>query len=201
LTNSDDKALYQGVQKVLVILMIFVEAIPQAFGYLVPDTALVTSMNAFAPGYGDFLSKAIIILQLFFGSYLVFLMDEVVSKYGIGSGISLFIAAGVSQQLITGTFNWNPANPGPLSLLNPPAGTLPHIFYDAIYGTSSFMQGQGLGALLLGNPNPVIALIGTLIIFFLVAYFQSSKVELPISHERVRGARGKYPLQLLYASN
>ncbi|MHB8361534.1 MAG: preprotein translocase subunit SecY [Thermoplasmataceae archaeon] len=201
LTNSDDKALYQGVQKVLVILMIFVEAIPQAFGYLVPDTALVTSMNAFAPGYGGFLSKAIIILQLFFGSYLVFLMDEVVSKYGIGSGISLFIAAGVSQQLITGTFNWNPANPGPLSLLNPPAGTLPHIFYDAIYGTSSFMQGQGLGALLLGNPNPVIALIGTLIIFFLVAYFQSSKVELPISHERVRGARGKYPLQLLYASN
>jgi preprotein translocase subunit SecY len=63
------------------------------------------------------------------------------------------------------------------------------------------MQGQGLGALFFGNPNPVIALIGTLIIFFLVAYFQSSKVELPISHERVRGARGKYPLQLLYASN
>ncbi len=201
LTNSDDKALYQGVQKILVIVMIFVEAIPQAFGYLVPDAALVTSMNAFAPGYGDFLSKAIIIIQLFFGSYLVFLMDEVVSKYGIGSGISLFIAAGVSQQLITGTFNWNPANPGPLSLINPPAGTLPHIFYVAIYGTASFMQGQGLGALFLGSPNPVIALIGTLIIFFLVAFFQSSKVELPISHERVRGARGKYPLQLLYASN
>ncbi|MHB1493420.1 MAG: preprotein translocase subunit SecY [Thermoplasmataceae archaeon] len=201
LTNSDDKALYQGVQKILVIVMIFVEAIPQAFGYLIPDAALVTSMNAFAPGYGDFLSKAIIIIQLFFGSYLVFLMDEVVSKYGIGSGISLFIAAGVSQQLITGTFNWNPANPGPLSLLNPPAGTIPHIFYDAIYGTAGFMQGQGLGALFFGNPNPVIALIGTLIIFFLVAYFQSSKVELPISHERVRGARGKYPLQLLYASN
>jgi len=126
LTNSEDKAIYQGVQKLLVIVMIFVEAIPQAFGYLVPDAGLVASINSVIPGYGQFLSETIIILQLFFGSYLVFLMDEVVSKYGIGSGISLFIAAGVSQQLVTGTFSWLPSTAGSaLSLLNPPAGALP----------------------------------------------------------------------------
>jgi preprotein translocase subunit SecY len=43
--------------------------------------------------------------------------------------------------------------------------------------------------------------MGTLLIFFIVAYFQSSKIELPIAHERVRGARGRYPIQLFYASN
>jgi len=36
LTKQEDKAIYQGTQKVLVIVMIFVEAIPQIFGYLRP---------------------------------------------------------------------------------------------------------------------------------------------------------------------
>ena len=48
-------------------------------------------------------SKLLIILQLFAGSYILFMMDEVVSKWGIGSGISLFIAAGVAQALFTDT--------------------------------------------------------------------------------------------------
>ena len=203
LTDSEDKAIYQGVQKLLVILMIFVEAIPQAFGYLVPDASLITSLNGVAPGYGNFLASSIIVLQLFFGSYLVFLMDELVSKYGIGSGISLFIAAGVSQQLFTGTFNWLPQNlTSPISLVNPPAGTLPDLFYSIFYGSAGYLQSaSGIPRLLFAPPNPIIALFGTLLIFFIVAYFQSSKVELPIAHERVRGARGRYPLQLFYASN
>ena len=203
LTDSEDKAIYQGVQKLLVILMIFVEAIPQAFGYLVPDASLITSLNGVAPGYGNFLASSIIVLQLFFGSYLVFLMDELVSKYGIGSGISLFIAAGVSQQLFTGSFNWLPQNlTSPISLVNPPAGTLPDLFYSIFYGSAGYLQSaSGIPRLLFAPPNPLIALFGTLLIFFIVAYFQSSKVELPIAHERVRGARGRYPLQLFYASN
>jgi preprotein translocase subunit SecY len=209
LTDSEDKAIYQGVQKLIVILMIFVEAIPQAFGYLVPDPALVTSLNNMSPGYGTFLAQAIIVGQLFFGSYLVFLMDELVSKYGIGSGISLFIAAGVSQQLFTGAFNWAPVNTSlPYALTsnpalnNPPVGTIPNILYTSIFGSASYLQSSlGIPRLLFSPPNPIIALLGTLLIFFIVAYFQSSKVELPIAHERVRGARGRYPLQLFYASN
>ncbi len=202
LQNSRDKAMYQGTQKLLVIIMIFVEAIPQAFGYLVPDQALITSLNGAVPGYGRFLAESIIVLQLFFGSYLVFLMDELVSKYGIGSGISLFIAAGVSQQLITGTLNWLPAKIGvALSLANPPAGAIPKMLYIVGHSSSSYLNSQGIVQILFQQPNPMIALIGTLLIFFLVAYFQSSKIELPIAHERVRGARGRYPLQLFYASN
>ncbi len=203
LTNSDDKAIYQGVQKLLVMIMIMVEAILQAFGYLIPDAALVNSLNATAPGYGNFLASSIIVVQLFFGSYLVFLMDELVTKYGIGSGISLFIAAGVSQQLFTGGFNWLPQNLTlPLSITNPPSGTIPDLFYSIFYGAGGYLQSSsGIPRLLFAPPNPIIALIGTLLIFFIVAYFQSSKVELPIAHERVRGARGRYPLQLFYASN
>ncbi len=206
LEDSQDRAVYQGVQKLLVIIMIFVEAIPQAFGYLVPDASLVTRLNGFAPGYGQFLSQSIIILQLFFGSYLVFLMDEVVSKYGIGSGISLFIAAGVSQQLITGSINWNPVSlTSAMSLVNPPAGAIPKTIYLLTHASNGYLIQTGLTQIVFGIPggipNPIIALLGTILIFFIVAYFQSSKIELPIAHERVRGARGRYPLQLFYASN
>ncbi|MCI0497267.1 MAG: preprotein translocase subunit SecY, partial [Thermoplasmata archaeon] len=129
LTNADDKAVYQGTQKLMVILMIFVEAIPQVYGYLQPNSTLIES-------YGSDWAKAIIIAQLFVGSYLVFLMDEVVSKWGIGSGVSLFIAAGVSQAIITGTINWMPVDrDSPLTVggqnrqANLPSGTIPKTIY------------------------------------------------------------------------
>jgi len=44
-------------------------------------------------------------------------------------------------------------------------------------------------------------LLGTLFIFFLVVYVESSRIELPLAHGRVRGARGRYPIRLIYASN
>src|SRR5208282_6508380 len=137
LTDDQDKGTYQGTQKVLVIAMIFVEAVPQVFGYLTPSASIVASLGAASPGNGVLLANAIIISQLVFGSYLVFLMDEVVSKWGIGSGISLFIAAGVSQQIIQGTLNWVPGNPGPVTAQNPPSGAIPKTLWFFSHYTAS----------------------------------------------------------------
>ncbi|MGB1462909.1 MAG: hypothetical protein ACPG8Q_05195, partial [Candidatus Poseidoniaceae archaeon] len=41
LTNSDDKAMYQGVQKLLVLIMIPIESIPQTYGFLDPAEFLI----------------------------------------------------------------------------------------------------------------------------------------------------------------
>ncbi len=202
LTDEEDKAIYQGTQKLLVIIMIFVEAIPQVYGYLQPSGVFVKNLNSFAPGYGDFLAKLIIVIQLFFGSYIVFLMDELVSKWGIGSGISLFIAAGVSQAIFTGTVNWIPSHSDqPVSLANPPSGCIPKTVYILQHSTSAQLFGGGIERILFMPPNPIIALLGTIIIFFLVAYAESTKIELPLAHERARGARGRYPIKLMYSSN
>ncbi len=202
LTKEEDKAIYQGTQKLLVVIMIFVEAVPQVFGYLQPSNAFVSGLNSFAPGYGDFLAKLIIVLQLFFGSYLVFLMDELVSKWGIGSGISLFIAAGVSQAIFTGTINWIPSNETmPVSLSNPPSGCIPKAVYMLQNMSAAQLFGGGIERILFAPPNPIIALLGTTLIFFLVAYAQSTKIEIPLAHERARGARGRYPIKLMYSSN
>ena len=202
LTDDEDKGVYQGTQKVIVIAMIFIEAVPQVYGYLTPSASIVSALGQASPGNGLMLANTIIIAQLVFGSYLVFLMDEVVSKWGIGSGISLFIAAGVSQQIIQGTLNWVPQNPAAaVSFSNPPSGTIPKTIYFLTHLTAQQMAGGGWEQILLRQPNPIIALVGTAAIFFLVAWTESTRIELPLSHAEARGARGRYPLRLIYASN
>ena len=195
LTKRDDKACYQSVLKLLVIIMIVVEAVPQVFGYLVPSSGLIDKA-----GSGG--AKAIIVAQLCVGSYIVFLMDELISKWGIGSGISLFIAAGVAESLFTGTLNWNPVSgDAATSLNNPPAGTIPKAIYILMNTNSAEMSSWGYEAIFLGEPNSMVALLCTIIVFFVVAYLESTRIELPLSHGSARGARGRYPIKLLYASN
>jgi len=201
LQKKEDKAIYQGTQKVLVIVMIVVEAVPQIFGYLRPSTELTDMVGG---EWGAF----VIVIQLIIGALLVFFMDELISKWGIGSGISLFIAAGVSQALFTGLFNWLPAgDPGAaLALTNPPAGVIPGTFYYATNMNLGDMVSWGYQTVFIGNSqigyqNAIVPLLGTIFIFFIVVYAESSRIELPLAHGKVRGARGRYPIRLIYASN
>ena len=41
LQDSADKRLYQGVQKILVLLMIPIESIPQVYGFLDPHETII----------------------------------------------------------------------------------------------------------------------------------------------------------------
>ncbi len=196
LQDSSDKQLYQGVQKLLVLFMIPVESIPQVYGFLDPSVVII---DRFGIGWAN----AVIVSQLFIGSYLVFLLDELVSKWGIGSGISLFIAAGVAQSTFVGTLSPLPTVQGsPMSFENPPSGTLPMIFYTLRTATNSELVSQnGFELILLNHANPVAALVSSIIVFLVVAYAESSKLELPLTHGKVRGHRGQYPIRLVYASN
>jgi preprotein translocase subunit SecY len=194
LTNEEDKAVYQGTQKVVVLMMIAVESAPQVYGYLIPHTEFINSV-------GDSTARLIIVAQLFIGSYLVFLMDEVVSKWGIGSGISMFIAAGVSEAIFTGTINWMPTSASEQVYAGSPSGTIPKTVYLLQKMSIGQVAGGGWESIFIQEPNPIIALLGTIVIFLVVAYVESSRVELPLAHGRVRGARGRYPIRLIYASN
>jgi preprotein translocase subunit SecY len=200
LTKKEDKAIYQGTQKILVIVMIVVEAVPQIFGYLKPSDGLI----GLAGGAGP--ANLIIVIQLVIGALLVFFMDELISKWGIGSGISLFIAAGVAQAIFTGLFNWLPVGGGELTLSNPPSGVVPGTYFMATRMTLEDLVGGGYQTMFIGNANigyqnAIVPLLGTIFIFFLVVYAESSRIELPLAHGKVRGARGRYPIRLIYASN
>ena len=196
LKKDEDKAVYQGTQKLVVLIMIVVESVPQVMGFLKPDATFVSNLEGAFPGNGETMAAVIIIGQLAAGSYLVFLMDEVVSKWGIGSGISLFIAAGVAQQIVTGTFNWETSQGSSI-----PSGTIPKTFYFMSNLPGGQIAQGGYESILLQNPNSIIALVGTIVVFFIVAYIESTRIEIPLAHGTARGARGRYPIRLIYASN
>jgi preprotein translocase subunit SecY len=112
-------------------------------------------------------------------------MDEVVSKWGFGSGISLFIAAGVSQSVFIRAFNPlpSPNNPGVAT------GAVPALI-------QSLSAGDPVTAGLM-----FAAIIATLVVFLLVVYAQAMRVEVPLSFGRVRGYGIRWPLHFFYTSN
>src|SRR5438093_2217334 len=194
LKDDEDKSVYQGTQKLLVIIMIFVEAVPQVCGFLHPGAAFTGHLSGWSipylvpAGNGEGWARFLLVIQLFAGSYLVFLMDEVVSKWGIGSGISLFIAAGVAQQIFTGTFNWEPTTQGI------PSGAIPKTVYYLQNLSASNMAGGGLEQVMLAPPNALVALIGTITIFFIVSYVESTRIALPLAHGTAPGPRRRHPI-------
>ena len=122
-------------------------------------------------------------------------MDEVVSKWGVGSGVGLFIVAGISQQLVTGIIN--PAT-GDAGL---PVGIIPKwidIIRLQLISFDTLFTSEGLRFILI--TGGILALISTIMIILLVVLVESTRIEIPLAHSRVRGARGRFPVKLVYAS-
>jgi len=177
--TPEGKKVFKQWQKLASIFFIIFEAFIYVFlGGLSPDASLVgtpiyTSLRLFLVG------------QIAIGGFLVMFMDDVTSKWGFGSGISLFIAAGVSKEIFIRAFS-------PL-----PSPTNPDISTGAIPAFFQFLgSGDPQNAIL-----QVAAVLATLTIFFIAVYVQSMKVEVPLSFGRIRGHRIAWPLSFLYTSN
>ena len=188
--NPRDQVLYQGLQKLLVGVMIVLTGVPMVFAgnFLPADQAVATSL-----GIGTFGVRSLIFAQIAVGGVLILFMDEIVSKWGVGSGVGLFIIAGVSQQLVAGLFSWQS--------LGGQSGFFPTwvgIITGAVEVGSPLTPG-GLSDLFLGQ-GQILALITTVLIFAVVVYAESVRVEIPLSHANVKGARGRFPVKLIYAS-
>src|SRR3989339_664808 len=100
LATPEGKKTFQGTQKFLALFFILFESAIYVFlGGLAPAEQF--------KGTGFYFQlQLILIFQLFLGGLLILFLDEVVSKWGFGSGISLFIAAGVSKSIFLQAFNW-----------------------------------------------------------------------------------------------
>ncbi|WP_049924650.1 preprotein translocase subunit SecY [Halopiger djelfimassiliensis] len=182
-----DQVLYQGLQKLLVFVMTALTALPMVFasGFLPAQSSL--TLGGFT--FDQTQVQLLMFLQIFIGGALVLYMDEVVSKWGVGSGIGLFIIAGISQRLVTG-------------FIQPTEGGFFYDWYRILTGqveVGSLVTSDGLTTLLLQDGH-LIALLTTLLIFGIVVYAESVRVEIPLSHARVKGARGRFPVKLIYAS-
>jgi preprotein translocase subunit SecY len=169
LSRHEDKALFQGTQKLLAIIFTLFEA------------AVLVLAGAVPPSDPSF--TALLVAQITLGGIAIIYMDEVVSKWGFGSGVGLFIVAGVSQQILVGAFNFLPAATSP----GVPSGKIPQFIYLLTTGAPDFTL--------------LIPIFATIIVFLIVVYAESMRIEIPLSYGGVKGARGKYPLRFIYASN
>jgi preprotein translocase subunit SecY len=179
LTTKEGRQSFQGLQKVGAIFFILFEAAIYVFmsGLAPPPELAGTTMY--------FQLQLLLIFQLILGGILIMFMDEVVSKWGFGSGVSLFIAAGVSQSVFIRALSPlpSPTNPGIAT------GAIPALF-------------QSLSA---GDPQTAILMIAgvvaTVAVFVMAVYGQAMKVEIPLSFGRIRGHGIRWPLSFIYTSN
>lgn len=175
--SEEGKKFYQGLQKLGVIFFIFFEA----FIYV-----LMQGLQA-APGFAW-----LVITQLILGGIAIMLMDEVVSKWGFGSGVSIFIVAGVALQLFTGLFQFvgTSGENCLMDFVNTPCGG------KVLVILQSFINGAPREALL-----AFLIIATTALVFLGVVWAQSLKVEIPLTFDRLRGYPVKWPLSFFYASN
>eukprot|EP00826_Nyctotherus_ovalis_P047130 TRINITY_DN537_c0_g1_i1.p1 TRINITY_DN537_c0_g1~~TRINITY_DN537_c0_g1_i1.p1 ORF type:complete len:339 (+),score=96.66 TRINITY_DN537_c0_g1_i1:611-1627(+) len=152
--------------------------------------------------YGDIqqlgaLNAVLIIAQLVFAGVLVILLDELTQKgYGIGSGISLFIATNISETIV-----WKSFSPVTLNFEGKAEyeGALIALVH-ALVNNPSKLNAIEHAFFRTGGAN-LSNLVATVIVFLIVIYFQGFRVELNISSRKVRGYQTTYPIKLFYTSN
>lgn len=164
LSNPADKAKFQSLQKLFAIVLCLFEAV----AYTITGTPLLAK-----PGF-----LILVILQVTLGSIILLYLDELVSKHGIGSGIGLFIAGGVS-----GAFFWQIFMPPTLDI---PQGGVIMQFVDSLSGGANFLL--------------FLPILVAVVIFLIVVFAEGMHVNIPITMGR-RGMGGRYPVKLLYVSN
>lgn len=176
-TNTvEGKRFFQGIQKLLVFFFIIFEAAVYV---------LMRGLEA-SPGFAGLL-----IFQLILGGIAIYYMNELCEKWGFGSGVSLFIAAGVSWRLFTSAFQF--INQQGRNCLLDFSGT-------ACSGKVLVLIQSIINKYPVELVSALGAIVATVAIFLLVVWAQSLKVEIPLSFGRIRGYGMKYPLSFFYAS-
>ena len=171
MSNSEDRGLFTVASKVFSILLTGIQAsayiISGMYGSLAGTTTIV------------------IFLQLLGAGVIVMLQDELVQKgWGLGSGISLFIMAGVAQNIL-----WQTFSPGTGLFVGSLSGLL-----NGAQTLSAWILGSGAYPSFIG----FIATIGA---FIVIIYLEGIRVELPMTYAGYKGFRSRYPIKLLYVSN
>jgi protein transport protein SEC61 subunit alpha len=174
--NPDDRALFTSATKIVTIVVIVVEGTlygVSVYGNLVASPAFVP----------------IVVGQLIAASFIVMMLDELVQKgWGLGSGISLFIMAGVAQGIMWSVFSPVPADDGPV-------GVIPFTIDSAINGDIADALFR------VGQLPSLFGLFVTAIVLLVLVYIQGIHVDIPIVSTKYRGFTAVYPIKLLYTSN
>jgi len=171
-TKPEGRMKFQVWDKFLAILLCIIEGVIYVgAGALQVEAGMLTVI--------------LVVLQLAAGGIIVILLDEIVSKWGFSSGISLFIAVGVGSTLFIRVLSPF-ADPSQPSM---PTGYLWKFFLD-ILANNSYAAFASM-----------IPMLFTAIVFAIVVYMQSIRIEIPLSFSSMRGFGRTWDLKFFYTSN
>jgi len=177
MSDPYDRSMFSGSQKVFAMFLTIFNIIAYIVG------------GAFGPL--TITNGTFVFLQLFLAGIVIILLDELLQKgWGIGSGVSLFIAAGVAGQIFWNLFSFIGADGVARGLVVGFFQALGDPTYDV---AKLIFRADRLPSIFGG--------ITTLVIFLVVIWFESTRVEIPLAYKGYRGFKGKYPMKLLYVSN
>lgn len=181
-----DRELYQTAQKLLAVILSF----GQACVYVL--TGLYGPPSELGAGV-----CVLLIVQLVMAGLIVILLDELLQKgYGLGSGISLFIATNVCESIVWKAFSPTTINTGRGPEFEGAVIALVHLLVTWPNKPLALRE-----AFYRQNLPNVMNLLATLFVFGAVIYLQGFRVEIPVMSSRQRGMRGSYPVRLFYTSN
>ncbi|MCE7742689.1 MAG: preprotein translocase subunit SecY [Candidatus Heimdallarchaeota archaeon] len=181
-TNSEERALYTGTQKILAVLMTIFEALAYILGGAYGAREELGIQNIM-----------LILVQLLVAGFIILLMDEVIQKgYGMGSGISLFIAASVSFNIFDGMFSLK-------DYTDTQSRGCVIAFFQGLFGDNPGQEVADAFSRVGRNPD-LIGLLATIVVFAIVIYVDSVKIEIPVQHSQYK-MPARYPIKFLYTSN
>jgi len=185
-SDKNERELFAGAQKLFGMIITICQGSAYVLSGMYGDLSDLGAGNAF-----------LLVVQLFFAGILVIVWDELLQKgYGLGSGISLFIATNICETII-----WKSLSPTTIST---PSGTQ---FEGAIIALFHLLvtrsdKVRALREAFYRNNLPNITnLLATVLVFAIVIYFQGFRVDLPVKHKNARGQMATYPIKLFYTSN
>jgi len=183
---KEDRALFGGAQKLFGMIITIGQSVAYVWSGMYGDLTDLGAGNAL-----------LIIMQLFCSGIIVIILDELLQKgYGLGSGISLFIATNICENIVWQALSPTTVNTGRGSEFEGALIALVHLLVtrtDKVRALKEAFYRQNL-------PN-VTNLLATVLVFVVVIYFQGFRVDLPVKYQRQRSGPGTYPIKLFYTSN
>jgi len=177
--KPEERGVFQTATKIVTYVVIIAES-------------SVYGIAVYGPNVTDPGVLYILIGQMMAASVIIMFLDELIQKgWGIGSGISLFIMAGVAQQILWSLFSPMPANDGFT------VGIFPFIGQWLASGVGPFTD-------VFFRYNQLPSIFGLLLtggVLLILVYVQGMKVEIPIVSTKYRGFSATYPIKLMYVSN
>jgi protein transport protein SEC61 subunit alpha len=182
----EDRELSSRAEKLLALIITFAEAVVYILSGMYGPVSQLGLINSVG-----------ILIQLMLAGVMVMMLDELLQKgYGLGSGISLFLATNICESII-----WKALSPLTIKTSRGVEfeGALISTFH-MILTKPSLPQALWESFTRSNLPN-LLNLLATLVVFAVVIWCQNLKIELPIAQRGVRGVQYTHTIKLFYTSN